>query len=402
MTPVVYEPLAPETQADPYPAYATLRESAPVYYVESLDAHAVSRHADVGRVLHDHQAFSSQAMAALVTRPVAMTAQSADDTESFGMSIIGTDGDAHARMRLIVNRGFTPRRVAEQERQIRAIARGFIDEFVTAGGGDLQSAVAVPYPTAVIAALLGVDPDQRDEFRRWSEHMVLAVFEPDAAGQLDDIAQSSEQMGRWLDDVIAERSSGLGDDLISVLLRAEAEGGALTPAELRTFVFTLLVAGSITTAYLIGSAVIALLADPDLLARARSEDGYIARVVEETLRFEAPTQLMFRTTTAPVEIAGVEIPRGATVLPLIGSANRDERVFAEPDRFDPTRDGRDHLTFGHGSHFCLGAALARMEARIGLEELLARAPGIVPGAPPEHVTSLVFRGPTQLPLTCQE
>jgi cytochrome P450 len=402
MTSVLYEPLAPEVQNDPYPVYAELRASAPVQYVESLDAYAVSRHADVGRVLHDHQTFSSQAMAALVTRPVEMTAHSIDDTESFGMSIIGTDGDAHARMRLIVNRGFTPRRVAEQERQVRAIANSFIDNFIAEGGGDLQSAVAVPYPTAVIAALLGVDPEQRDEFRQWSEHMVLAVFEPDAAGQLDDIAGSSEHMGRWLDAVIAERANGLGDDLVSVLLRAEAEGGALTPGELRTFVFTLLVAGSITTAYLIGSAVLAMLTNPEVIAQARTEKEYITRVVEETLRFEAPTQMMFRTATAPVNIAGFEIPRGATVLPLIGSANRDECVFAEPDRFDPAREERDHLTFGHGSHFCLGAALARMEARICLEELLARAPRLEPSGPPERVTSVVFRGPTRLPLTCRE
>ena len=340
-------------------------------------------------------------MAALVTRPVEMTAHSDDDTSAFGMSIIGTDGGVHARMRLIVNRGFTPRRIAQQERQVRAIAQEFIEKLVVQGGGDLQAAVAVPYATAVIAALLCVDPDQRDEFRTWSEHMVLAVFEPDATDRLDDIAQSSEQMGRWLDGVIEERSSGLGDDLISVLLRAEAEGGALTPAELRTFVFTLLVAGSITTAYLIGSAVVALLRDPATLGRARADQSYVAGVVEETLRFEAPTQMMFRTATAPVEIAGTEIPSDATVLPLIGSANRDERVFREPDRFDPTRDGRDHLTFGHGLHFCLGAALARMEARIALEELLARVPRIEHAGEAERVTSLVFRGPMRLPLTCR-
>jgi cytochrome P450 len=398
---VAYDPMSPAVQADPYPVYAQLRRSTPVLYVESLDAYAVSRHADVARVMHDHDTFSSGAMAALVSRPVELTAEQgpSSDRDPFGMSIIGTDGDAHARLRLIVNRGFTPRRMAEQEREIRMIAGSFVDDFVERGGGDLQSSVAVPFPTAVIASLLGVDPDQRDDFRRWSEHMVIAVFEPNTTAHQDDIARSSEEMGRWLDEVIAVRSRALGDDLISVLLRAELEGGALTPEELRTFVFTLLVAGSITTAYLIGRSVIALMCEPGLLERAREDAELIPGIVEETLRFDAPVQMMFRTTTVPVQIAGTDVPAGATVLPLIGAANRDESAFPAPDRFDPARNSRDHLTFGHGAHFCLGAALARLEARILVEQLLARAPTLEAAGEPEHVTSLVFRGPTRLPIT---
>ena len=398
---VVYDPMSPAVQADPYSVYAQLRRSAPVLYVESLDAYAVSRYADVARVMHDHETFSSQAMAALVARPVELTADLGPDSgqDVFGMSIIGTDGDAHARLRLIVNRGFTPRRVAAQEREIRRIASSFVDDFVERGGGDLQSSVAVPFPTAVIASLLGVDPDQRDDFRRWSEHMVIAVFEPNTTAHQDDIARSSEEMGRWLDEVIEVRSRTLGDDLISVLLRAELEGGALTPEELRTFVFTLLVAGSITTAYLIGRTVDVLVHEPGLLELARRDNELLARAVEETLRFDAPVQMMFRTTTVPVQIAGTDVPAGATVLPLIGSANRDEDAFPEPDRFDLARNSRDHLTFGHGSHFCLGAALARLEARILIEQLLTRAAILEPAGEPDHVSSLVFRGPTRLPLT---
>jgi cytochrome P450 len=398
--PTGYDPLSPTVQADPYPVYAELRRLEPVSYVDSLDAYAVSRFSDVSRVMHDHRTFSSQAMAALVARPVELTAGNDPDgrDEPFGMSIIGTDGDIHARLRLIVNRGFTPRRVEALEREIRAIATSFVDDFAARGGGDFQSAVAEPFPTAVIASLLGVDPDQRDEFRRWSEHMVLAVFEPDSAEQQTDIARSSEQMGRWLDEVIEVRSRTMSDDLISVLLRAELDGGALTPEEMRTFVFTLLVAGSITTAYLIGRAVIELLHDPALLARATHETEFIPGVIEETLRYDAPVQMMFRTATAPVQVADTEIPEGATVVALIGSANRDELAFPEPDRFDPARSSRDHLTFGHGAHFCLGAALARLEARVLIEQLVARAGHLERMGEIEHVTSLVFRGPTNVPL----
>jgi cytochrome P450 len=229
--------------------------------------------------------------------------------------------------------------------------------------------------------------------------MVIAVFEPNTTAHQDDIARSSEEMGGWLDEVIEVRSHTLGDDLISVLLRAELEGGALTPEELRTFVFTLLVAGSITTAYLIGRTVDALVQEPRILELARRDTELIAGAVEETLRFDAPVQMMFRTATVPVQIAGTDVPAGATVLPLIGSANRDEDAFPEPDRFDPARNSREHLTFGHGAHFCLGAALARLEARILIEQLLKRTATLEPAGEIEHVSSLVFRGPTRLPLT---
>jgi cytochrome P450 len=403
-TTIAYDPFDPDVQTDPYPAYARLRGEAPVYYVESLDAFAVSRHADVRRVMHDHRTFSSEAMAALVARPGEYSLSALTEEERLEApdevptSIVGTDGDTHARLRTIVNRGFTPRRMAEQAREIRTIAQSFVEPFV-AGGGDLQSALAIPFPTAVIASLLGVDVDRREEFRRWSEDMVLAVFEPTTPDQQAEIAKSGRKMGEWLDEVVSQRSGAGGDDLISVLLRAEMEGGALTFEEMRGFVFTLLVAGSITTAYLIGSAVVALAESPSLMERARSRSDDIAKIVEETLRYESPVQLMFRTATTSVEIAGTTIPAGATVLPLIGSANRDETVFTEPDRFDPDRATGEHLGFGHGVHFCLGAALARLEARIAIEELLAGAPRLELAGHVQPMTSLVFRGPTAVPLS---
>jgi cytochrome P450 len=403
MTPttIAYDPFSIEVQEDPYPAYARLRQEAPVYYVESLDAFAVSRHADVRRVMHDHRAFSSEAMAALVARPVEY-ARAAEPEEQLGdgvLSIVGADGATHTRLRTIVNRGFTPRRMAEQEQDIRRIARSFLEQLTNDGGGDLQATLAVPFPTTVIASLLGVDAERRDDFRYWSEQLVLGVFEPTTPEQQSEIARSGEQMGEWLDEMVSERSRRTGDDLVSVLLRAEMEGGALTSEELRGVVFTLLVAGSITTAYLIGSAVVEMAREPSLLARARTDAGVIARIVEETLRYEAPVQLMFRTATTAVEIAGVAIPQGATVLPIIGSANRDENVFADPDSFDPDRDTGEHIAFGHGVHYCLGAALARLEARIAIEELLGGAPDLEIAGEVAQMTSLVFRGPTAVPLT---
>jgi cytochrome P450 len=401
---VAYDPFAPEVQADPYPFYAALRRESPVSYVESLGAYAVSRYADVRRVMHDHATFSSEAMAELVSRPVDIGRDGDAFDGAFdgpieeSISIVGLDGANHMRLRTIVNRGFTPRRVGELEGEMRAIARAYVAALVAEGAGDLMAGFAVPFPTVVIAAILGVDPARRVDFRRWSEHMVLAVFEPMTSEQRDAVLMSGYEMGEYLDGVFAERAGSTEDDMVSLMLRAELEGGALTRQELGVFVSTLLVAGSITTAYLIGSAVMQLVQEPALLAAVRADPGLIGGVVEETLRYHSPVQLMFRTATEDVELAGDTIPSGATVLPLLGAANRDEAVFADADRFDVRRPTGETLAFGHGVHYCLGAALARLEAKVALEELLGATVVLEPAGAMERITSLVFRGPTVLPL----
>jgi len=292
------------------------------------------------------------------------------------------------------------RRIAALEREMRAIAGQYVDRIREHGTGELQAQLAVPFPIVVIATMLGVDPALRDEFRRWSEHMVLAVFEPGAGDRADEIARSNRQMGEWLDSVIVERDRRDGDDLISVMLRAELDGGALTHEELRVFVFTLLVAGSITTAYLIGNAVLTLATAPELSARAQvdRDRSLVAAIVDESLRHDTPTQMMFRTVSRDTTVAGSTLPAGATAVALLGSANRDETVFADPDAFVPERAHRDVLAFGHGAHYCLGAALARLEARVAIEELLARSAGIELAGPVERVSSLVFNGPTRFPI----
>ena len=404
MTASGYDPLRPEVQADPYPYYELLRREAPVHHVESLGGYAVSRYDDVRRVLHDSRTFSSEAMADLVARPVSYvtTDDSSDgpraDPVVEPVSIIGADGDTHTRLRLIVNRGFTPRRIAELEATTRRLARELLEPLARHGGGELQTSYSVPLPTMVTARMLGVPTAQRDDFRRWSEHMVRGVFEPTGPTEQAEIARSSERMAMWLDEVIAARDGDDGDALVSVLLRAESDDGALDHDELRVFVFTLLVAGSITTAYLIGNVVERLLAEPQLFESVRRDPSLVAGIVEESLRHEAPTQMMFRTVTGETTIAGSTLPAGTVVIPLIGAANRDATVFAEPDRFDPFRHPNDHLTFGHGPHHCLGAHLARLEARVALEELIARAPRLATTGEIEHVSSIVFRGPTRLPI----
>jgi cytochrome P450 len=403
---LAYDPLHDDVQADPYPYYAALREQVPVCWLDSLQSFVVSRYDDVRRVMHDHDTFSSEAMGALVSRPVEY-ADAADvldeyDRSDFPNSIVGLDGAAHSRLRMIVNRGFTPRRIGVLEAEMRRTANAFLGPLVAAGEGDLQAGFAVPFPTSVIAQLLGVPVERRDDFRRWSEWMVKGVFEPLDVDQQHAVAAAGREMGDYLGAIIEERGDGRGDDLISVLLDAEPEGGALTPQELEVFVFTLLVAGSITTAYLIGRAVQLLAAEPLLLAAIRADRLGVPAVVEESLRYDTPVQLMFRTATADVDIAGTTIPSRSTVIALLGSANRDPSMFDAPDVFDPARASTEHLSFGHGVHFCLGAALARLEARVALEELLARTEVLEPAGDAEHVASIVFRGPTSLPFRLRE
>ncbi|HEX5096589.1 MAG TPA: cytochrome P450, partial [Acidimicrobiia bacterium] len=203
---ITYDPFAPDVQADPYPFYAYLRRDAPVYYVESLDAYAISRHADVRRVMREHATFTSEAMAELVTRPVNIGGgEGFEASIDESISIVGRDGEDHTRLRTIVNRGFTPRRIAQLEEEICTIAQPFLAELVSKRDGDLMADFAVPFPTSVIAAMLGVDPARRDDFRRWSEFMVLAVFEPMTPEQMAGVAQSSDEMGEYLDGVFEER-----------------------------------------------------------------------------------------------------------------------------------------------------------------------------------------------------
>jgi len=402
MAAAIYDPLDPLTREDPYPSYAALRREAPVYQVPSLGGvWAISRHADVVAVLHSPERFSSAAMAAAVRKPADLApADSAGEApDPAAMSIIGADPPAHTRLRSIVSRAFTPRRIADLEPRVREIARDLLARFVPRGECDLVADYAVPLPVGVIAELLGIDRERYADFKRWSDAAMRAVFDSPSPEEAEQLGQALAEMNDYVEQAIAARRSRPGDDLIGTLLRAESQEGALTADEVRLFVFTLLVAGNVTTTHLIGNAMLALLAHPGELARVTHTPALVPGLVEEALRYDAPVQLMLRTATRDVDIAGVTIPRGAIVAPLSGSANRDDRVFPDPDRFDVTRDSKDQLAFGHGIHFCLGAALARLEARVAFEELLPRIRD--PIHADERVTwtnVLTLRGPTALRL----
>jgi cytochrome P450 len=285
-------------------------------------------------------------------------------------NLTSIDPPRHDVMRKIVNRAFTPKRIESWEQRAREIVATQLAKLTRGEAFDVVEDLAIPLPVTIIAEMLGVDAGRRADFKRWSNALIAmmsgaASRRPVDPAPLQDVAE----LYLFLRQTVRERRRQPGDDLVSVLVDP-ARDGVLDELDAIQFVVLLLVAGNETTTNLIGNAAAALLEHRDALERVAREPERVPALVEEALRFDPPIQVVFRTVTADTEIAGTRIPRGAVVAALLGSANRDERAFPEPDRFDVERDPRGHLAFGFGPHFCLGAALARLEARVALEALV--------------------------------
>jgi len=386
-----YNPLDPAVRANPYPSFAHLRENSPVALVEPFGFWAVSRYDDVINVLRSPALFSSATMVTSLLGELQAFPDAA--------VLIASDPPVHTRLRSLVNRAFTPRAAADLEPRVRVLVDDLVAGFADRGSCDVVAELAMPLPVIVIAELLGVDPARRVEFKRWSDDIVGAVAGMMDGTQQERIRGSIAAFMEYFQEVMDERRAHPRADLISALVQAEEQGQVLSTREVLAFTFLLLIAGNETTTNLIGNAVLALLAHPAELARVQADPSLIPGLVEETLRYDAPVQSLFRRATRDVVLGGVTIPEGATVLPLYGSANRDHRRFPDPDRFDITRDTHGHLGFGQGIHFCVGAPLARLEARVALEALLRTCGSLAPGeGHVERVESILLRGPKTLPL----
>jgi len=412
-----YDPCRPEWRDDPYPVYRELRDRAPVHFAPETRAWCVSRYDDVHFVLRNPELFSSRAMFTFLmnqgregrpplswkmlrflARLVWKTRLNPLEFHT-ARNLIAEDGDRHAAMRAIVNRGFTPRRIAAWEGRARELVADGIAKLRSGVPFDLVEDLAIPLPVGIIAEMLGVEPSRQPDFKRWSDAIVETATGPGRGDPFNSrMTDALIELLTYLRHVASERRRRPADDLVSAIAAQQEGESALTTREVVQFVMLLLVAGNETTTNLIGNAVTALLDHPDQLARVAAHPSLVPGAIEETLRYDAPVQILFRVATQDVELAGTRIPKGATVAPLLGSANRDERHFPDPDRFDVGRDPQGHVGFGFGKHFCLGASLARLEARVALEALVPELPLLERQQPRELVDSFLVRGPRRLDL----
>ncbi len=375
---------------DPYPTFAELRRHDPVhrYAGEAGALWALSRHADVLAVSKDPATFCSGKGVLLtdLTRPVL----SAD-------SILYLDPPLHAKRRKLVSPSLSVRRVADLEDRVRGIVTELLDELPTDEVIDAVELLSVPLPLMVIAELVGVPRSDLGDFRRWSDAMIEA-----ASDFTDESLALAAELFLYIDAIVQTRHAAPQDDLVSVLAHGTVDGEAVSDEDINMFVLTLLVAGNETTRTLISNSLLALHDHPDQRAFLASDPTALPVAVEELLRWEAPIMSFCRTATRDTELSGTPIAEGDYVLLLYQSANRDEDVFGPTaDQLDVTRSPNPHTSFGYAEHYCLGAGLARLEARVLFEELLARWPGYEVAGAVERLPSRLARGVRHLPLVLQ-
>ncbi|AYN43396.1 cytochrome P450 [Streptomyces dangxiongensis] len=380
-----------DLRRDPHAVYARLRERGPVHRVrlpgagEDYETWLIVGYEEARAALADPR----------LAKDGAKIGATFLDEEMIGKHLLATDPPQHTRLRGLVTRAFTMRRVEQLRPRIQQITDDLLDEMLPRGYGDLIDSLAFPLPITVICELLGVPDMDRAEFRKMSTEVVAPT---NGTTEYDAIVRLAEYLTGLIED---KRSAGPTDDLLSDLIRATAEGGdRLSAQELRGMAYLLLIAGHETTVNLIGNGVLALLTHPGQLAALRADMSLLDGAVEEMLRYEGPVQsATFRYAREPLEIAGTPIEQGEQVVVGLTAAQRDGDRYSDPHRFDIRRDTRGHLTFGHGIHYCLGAPLARLEGRIAVGTLLERASGLaLDGSPGEWLPGLLMRGMRSLPV----
>ena len=393
---VVYNPLSRQTAQDPYPVYAALRERDPVHRSGLMNAWLFTRHADIDTILRDHRRFGSDPRKGNLSRR-----QRANLPADEEFTMLFLDPPDHKRLRALVNKAFTPKAVNALEPHIRKLLGALLDEIDDPAGFDLMQVVAQPLPVIVIAEMLGVPPEDRAQFKVWSDQRARTL-EPSIDARERALAETANQsLNEYFRPIIEERRAAPKDDIVSALAQAEEEGDRLTEREMLNMLRLLLIAGNETTTNLIGNGVLALLRHPDQLQRLREDPSLIPSAVDELLRFDSPVQTDFRRVLEDCEVNGFPLKKRDNIVVLLGAANRDPDVFEEPDRLDVGRGDRSHLSFGRGIHHCIGAPLARLEGRIVLEVLLERFSQIsLRGENPRFRNSIVLRGLESLPVRC--
>ena len=387
-----YDPFDATIIDDPYPTYRLLRDEDPLYHAAQSDTWVLSRHDDIQTALLDHGTYSS-------VDGVFPTPPGSNFVQSFLPMMILMDPPRHNQLRALVSRAFTPRRIADLNDGIEQLAENLVGHLDSgARSVDFMADFASLLPAMVIADLLGVPREDRDQFRQWSRILVQA--DP-TRGQTAEALSAMASMYNYFTDFLDDRRRSPREDLMSALVSAEIDSVRLTDEELLGFCALLLLAGTETTTNLLGNAAVVLAQHPDSRRRLAGDHTLLGPAIEELLRYDSPIQGLCRALTHDVTLHNTTMSRGESVLLLFGSANRDERVFADPDVFDIDRKPEHQVAFGKGVHFCLGAALARMEARIALSALLQRLPNWdVDLESAQRLRSGPVRGYNLLPISC--
>ncbi|MXX32923.1 MAG: cytochrome P450 [Chloroflexi bacterium] len=394
---VVWYPLDPDFIANPYPTYRELRERDPFHPSPLTGAMVISRYDDVDSVLRNYKVFSN------VRGPVATRRRAsgrpvrediAEQIENeLQPSMLGLDPPDHTRLRGLVSRAFTPRQIAKMEDHIRATAHALLDEVEGQDEFDLMGNLAALLPTVVIAEMIGVPTEDRQQFKEWSDKFAR-VLEPNlTSSELSGVFETGRLFDEYFRGIVAERRGNPQDDLVSRLIEAEEEGDKLTESEMLVTLRLLLVAGNETTTNLIGNGLKSLIEHPEQLELLRQRPELIDNAIEELLRYDSPVQLDGRTTLDDFQIDRHTLKPGRPVSLLIGGANRDPEEFSDPETLDITREDAGNISFGRGIHHCLGAPLARLEGKIAFEALLERFDDIQFGTrTPVYKPNIVLRG----------
>jgi cytochrome P450 len=391
-----FNPFDPEFRANPYPHFPALLDGPPRRLDLYMPTTLIARYEDVVTVLHDHERFT-------VRRPETPFRERIDP---FGgaPTILTADPPVHSRLRKLVSKAFTPRRVRELEPRVRQITGELLSHARDSSEVEAMAALANPLPVIVIAEMLGVSADDHTQFKQWSNDMISSFGQDMASGPSAAGIAARDELRRYLAEAIKQRSANPADDLISALVTAREEADALSENELLAFVVLLLLAGNETTTNLIGNGLLALCRHRDQQDRLRENRELIPSAIEEMLRYDPPVQMTLRMPTAATNVGGTDIPAGSLAFILLAAANRDPAHFPNPEQFDVARNPNEHVSFGEGIHFCLGAPLARLEGAIAIESMLQKFPRLEladPSAKLQYRGSMALRGLSELRLSAR-